>query len=143
MNSTEIFFQAKVDAPREKVFDYFADHQNFTGLFGSTCERSREGKSELNGLGSVRTMRMGIGSFDETIVLFDKPNRIHYRITRGSPLKDHLGTVEFVPEGDGTRVDYRICFKGKAPFVAPLVAWLLKKQWGRFAVPRLANLSRG
>ena len=129
-----------VAAPIDRVFELFADHQRFSGLFGGRCERVVEGTPEPNGLGSVRRIGPGALAFDETIVAFEPNARIDYQITRGSPLKNHLGQITFREVDGATEVDYRIRFEGKVP----LVAWVIKKAlewaWRRHASAQLAAL---
>ncbi len=136
-----LHFTATVNAPREKVFAFFADHEKFVTLFGAKCRRSRDGEGEVNGLGSVRTAGSGFMAFDETIVRFDKPSRIDYQITRGSPLKNHKGEIRFSEIGPMTQVDYQIQFEGKFPFIAWLVARMLRKAWAAQAGKVLADIS--
>ena len=50
---------------------------------------------------------------------FDPPRRIEYRITKGSPIRDHLGVMEFSPlPGGGSHLDYRIRLGSPIPGVA-------------------------
>ena len=113
-------------ASPEVVFDHFADHQKFAKIFGGTCTRVQEGQDEPNGLGSVRRILPGPLAFEETIVAFERPHEIDYAITKGGPLKNHLGQIRFVPVADGTRVDYEIRFESKVPLLGYLVAAALK-----------------
>lgn len=141
MPKHEVVLQETVKAPRDKVFAFFADHEKFVSLFGGACTRIKEGRDEPNGLGSVRRLLPGLLSFDETIVKFDKPSVIHYQITRGGPLKNHLGMIEFTDLGSQTRVDYVIRFDGKLPGIGTLVEFLLRKGWKANAPRRLAKLA--
>ncbi len=135
-----IHIRETVDAPIERVFERFADHQWFVGLFGGSCERVVEGEGEQNGLGSVRRIGPGPLSFDETIVVFEPHARIHYKITRGGVLNNHLGEITFEARDGGTTVDYRIRFEGKAPLVGALVKRALKAQWKRNSGEQLRAL---
>jgi len=136
----EIHIDETIDAPIERVFEHLADHHNFTALFGASCERVAEGEDEPNGLGSVRRIGPGPLSFDETIVVFERPTRIHYRITRGSPLRNHRGEIELSARGDQTLLDYRIRFEGKLPLVGGLVKRALERGWSRNGPAALARL---
>jgi len=146
MSQQELHFQETIHAPIDQVFEFLADHQNFISLFGGSCSVVRVGESEPNGLGSVRRIGTGPLSFDEKIVVFERPHRIDYKIVRGSPLKDHLGTVVLkaaagaAGHGAHTQLDYTIRFTGKFPLIGPLVGRLLTLGWGRSARKRLAKL---
>lgn len=138
-----IHIREQIDAPVAAVFERFADHQWFTGLFGSGCERVVEGEDEPNGLGSVRRIGPGPLSFDETIVVFEPGRRLHYTITRGSPLENHMGELEFSEQGGKTVVDYRIRFEGKLPGVGALIKAALEFAWKQHARKQLDRLESG
>ncbi len=120
--STETTFAASPTV----VFDHFADHEKFAQIFGGSAKRIKQGQDEPNGLGSVRRILPGPLAFEETIVAFDRPNQIDYAITKGTPLKNHLGQIRFIAIDGGTRVDYQIRFKSKVPLIGYLVAAALK-----------------
>lgn len=136
----EVRIHEVINAPREKVFAFLAEHEKFAALFGGRCARVKDGQGEVNGLGSVRRIGPGLLSFDETIVTFDKPSRIEYQITRGSPLKNHLGTIDLNSTGGTTEINYVIRFDGKIPFTGGLIAWLLHTAWKKNAPRKLAQI---
>lgn len=142
MPKHQVQVQETIQAPLDQVFAFFADHEKFATLFGGACKRVKDGQGEPNGLGSVRRMGPGPLSFDETIVTFDKPRRIEYQVTRGSPIKNHLGTIDFKAAGNTTVVDYVIRFDSKIPGLGGIIAWVLGKAWKRNAPPKLARISR-
>ena len=113
-------------APVDQVFGYLAEHENLEKLFGAKVKRVRDGEDgERNGVGSCREMRIApvIPSFDETVTKFVPNQLIEYKITRGTPLDDHLGTMQFSPTaGGGTHFHYKIMFASKIPGVAALVS---------------------
>jgi uncharacterized protein YndB with AHSA1/START domain len=114
-------------APVERVFAYLAEHENLATLFGTRVERVRDGDAERNGVGSCRRLSFGgLLPFEETVTSFAPNERIVYRITKGSPMRDHEGVMAFGPHaGGGTRLDYRIRFGSPVPGLAPLVARVL------------------
>lgn len=139
----EVRFQTTVKAPRERVFAFLADHQKFARLFGSTCTRIKDGQGDVNGLGSVRRLGPGPLSFDETIVTFEPHRRIEYSVTRGSPIKNHLGTVDLSDAaGGGTAIDYVIRFDGKIPGTGAPIAALLRFALKANAGKALSTLER-
>ncbi|MEQ1440165.1 SRPBCC family protein [Fontimonas sp. SYSU GA230001] len=142
MPSQEVRVQARVHAPIEKVFAFFADHERFATLLGGRCTRIKDGQGDPNGLGSVRSIGPGPLAFEETIVTFEPNQRIEYTVTRGSPIKNHLGTIDFHAEDDVTVVDYVIRFDGKLPFTGPLIAAALRAAWNRSSPRVLAQLER-
>lgn len=141
--SQEVRFQTTVKAPRERVFAFLADHQKFARLFGGTCTRIKDGEGDVNGLGSVRRLGPGPLSFDETIVTFEPSTRIEYTVTRGSPIKNHLGTVDLSDApGGGTAIDYVIRFEPKIPCTGGAIAALLRTALKVNANKALSTLER-
>lgn len=142
MPQHQLQFNALIKAPIEVAFAFLADHQNFSALFGGSCRRTKAGQGDINGLGSVRTIGPGPLGFDETIVRFDKPQRIEYRITRGGPLKNHHGIVLLKSVGSQTQMDYRIQFDGKFPLIGGIVAFFLKRAFKAKSGKLLARIAR-
>jgi len=140
MPSQEVRLYERIHAPVETVFAFFADHARFATLFGGRCERIREGDGDANGLHSVRRLGRGPLSFEETIVAFEPNQRIAYQITRGSPLKHHVGIITFRGDGNTTAIDYVIRFDGRFPGIGPLIAKGLAFAWRRHAPTALAPL---
>lgn len=118
-------FQQDFSAPPEKVFAYFAEHENLSSVFAPMrIERVRDGDSERNGVGSVRKLSLfGALPFEETTTAVVPNERIEYRITKGSPLRRHFGVMVFsATEAGGTHLDYTISFEGKLPGIGAAVA---------------------
>lgn len=110
--------------PPERVFAYLSEHENLGPLFNAKVDRVRDGASERNGVNSVRRLKVGpLPPFEETVHEFVPGERILYRITKGGPLKDHVGVLEFSPtSGGGTHLEYNIRIASAVPGLAPIVA---------------------
>jgi uncharacterized protein YndB with AHSA1/START domain len=110
--------------PPERIFAYLAEHENLAEVFGAKVTRLRDGEDgERNGVGSVRKLQIGpLPPFEETVTEFVVPERIVYRITKGSPLRGHVGTMTFSPTpAGGTRFAYDIRIASPIPGLAPIV----------------------
>ena len=109
--------------PPERVFAYLAEHENLADLFGAKVTRLKDGDDgHRNGVGSVRSLRVGPAPpFEETVTEYDEPRRIVYRITKGTPLRGHVGVMTFEPEGEGTLFHYDIRLASPVPGLAALV----------------------
>lgn len=110
-------------APVERVFDHLSEHENLADMFGAKVKRLEDGRPERNGVGSKRQMRIGpTAPFEETITRFEPGSLIEYRITKGTPLRDHVGVMRFTAlPGGGSHLDYRIRIASRVPGVAPIV----------------------
>ena len=108
------------EKPVGPVFDYLAEHEHLADLFGAKVERLNDGNSERNGVGSRRRLKVGPAPpFEETVTDFVPNELIEYKITKGSPLKGHVGTMRFSERpGGGSRLDYRIRLSSPAPGLA-------------------------
>jgi uncharacterized protein YndB with AHSA1/START domain len=115
--------------PPERVFAHLAEHENLEPLFGAKITRLNDGTDGTrNGVGSRRRLKMGpLPAFEETVTEVVPDQLIRYRITKGSPLRDHEGVMRFSPNGTGTHLHYEITFNGFAPGVAPVVAAMLRR----------------
>ncbi len=137
MSNTAVIRRSFNAAP-EKVFAIFASHEQFaaalTGPLGvklNAVRRIKTGEGSPDGVGSVRRIGFGPTAFEETIVKSEAPKRLEYRISKGSPLRNHRGIVSFTPTSTGgTAVDYRISFTPMIPGTGPAFALLLEKLIG-------------
>jgi len=116
--------------PPERVFAYLAEHENLEPLFGAKIKRlSDGGDGTRNGPGSSRQMRLGpLPPFVETTTEVVANELIRYRITKGSPLRGHEGSMRFTPTaGGGTHLHYEITFGAAVPGVDRVVAAMLRR----------------
>jgi uncharacterized protein YndB with AHSA1/START domain len=113
----------------ELIFAHLAEHENLAEVFGAKVTRVRDGEDgQRNGVGSVRKLQIGpLPPFEETVTEFVVPERIVYRITKGSPLRGHVGVMTFAPEGTGTRFVYDIRLASPIPGVAVIVQGALTR----------------
>ncbi len=106
-------FQASV----AQVFEALADHNRLGEILGQDIRRivDAPGKNP-NGVGSVRRIKpLGVPAFEETVTKLEPGKFLEYRITKGSPIKNHLGRLEFSEQGGGTHLHYTIDFEPKLP----------------------------
>ncbi|HEY2571567.1 MAG TPA: SRPBCC family protein [Solirubrobacteraceae bacterium] len=122
MRGRHVHIEHDFAKPPERIFAHLAEHENLAAVFGAKITRLRDGDGERNGVGSVRRLQIGpLPPFQETVTEFDAPRRIVYRITKGSPLRGHVGTMEFAPAGGGTHFVYDIRIASPIPGLAPIV----------------------
>ncbi len=108
--------------PVERVYAFLAEHENLGPLFGARITRVTDGDTERNGVGSVRRLKLGpLPAFQETVIEAVPDQRIVYRITQGSPLRDHEGIMTFTPTPTGSHLDYTIRFGTAVPGLDRLV----------------------
>ena len=129
-----VHIQKDFAAPPERVFAYLSEHDNLGVLFApARVEHVRDGERERSGLGSVRRISFwGLLPFEETVTDVAPNERIEYTITKGSPMRDHHGSLLFTATGSGgTHLDYRISFDSGVPGLAAAVAANLRRSIAR------------
>jgi uncharacterized protein YndB with AHSA1/START domain len=134
MGKNQVVFEEVFLAPRAKVFALFADHERFGRVWGGTFTRIKPGEdpNDPNGLGSVRKVRSQGLTFEETIVTYRPGALIEYQVTKGSPIKNHLGHIEFSDApGGGTHVRYSITFDPRIPLTGKLIESALRGSWDK------------
>jgi hypothetical protein len=121
-----ITLQQHFNAPRQAIFDTLCDHVQFGRLTGARIQRIKDGKAPFpNGLGSVRRISVfPAPAFEETVVAFASGEYMEYRVTKGSPIKNHTGRLVFSDDNGGTLLNYTITFEPKLPL--PFLGGLLK-----------------
>lgn len=111
-----------VSAPVERVFDFWTDYENFP-LFMSNVREVQD----LGG-GRSRWVVSGPGGvpieWDSVLTEQVPRETIAWRSRPGSML-ENAGAVRFRPEGEGTRVDLRLCYNPPAGGAGQAVAELL------------------
>ena len=112
------------DVPVERLYEHLSKHENLKPLLGLDVERISEGTTEPNGVGSRRKLSVkGAMPFEETITEAIPNERIEYRITKGTPLRDHHGVMVFSSTGGGgSHLDYTITFGAAVPGLDRVIA---------------------
>jgi uncharacterized protein YndB with AHSA1/START domain len=120
-------------APPERVYAHLAEHENLGPLFGTRVERVCDGETERNGVGSCRRLSFnGLLPFEETVTEAVPNERIVYRITKGSPIREHEGVMAFSSTaGGGTHLDYRIKLGSPLPGLTAIVSPVLTRSIGK------------
>jgi uncharacterized protein YndB with AHSA1/START domain len=128
-----VLIERRLASSPELLFDFLAEHENLGLLFGGRVTRVRDGSDgHRNGVGSTRRLKPPLApALEETVTEFVPHELIRYRISRGSPLRDHEGVMRFAPDGTGTALHYEITFRGAFPGVGRLVAAMLRRDISR------------
>lgn len=105
----QLEFSRTIAAPPETVFEVLTDHRGYAKIMPiRKVELEREGEPAPDGVGAIRALHTVGPPIREEIITYEEPRRLAYRMLSGAPLKDHVGTVEVVPEGTGTRLQWRL-----------------------------------
>jgi uncharacterized protein YndB with AHSA1/START domain len=96
-------------ASPEVVFDVLTDHRGYPDITPvRRAELEREGEPAPNGVGAIRVMRSVGPPLREEVLSYERPSRFSYCVLSGLPVRDHVGTVELTPQGDGTKITYAV-----------------------------------
>ena len=121
-------FVRQIAAPPETVFDVLTEHHlyaSITPMRKSVLER--EGDPPPNGVGAIRVLSSVGPPLREEVIAFQPPSRFAYKLLSGAPVRDHVGTVELRPEGDGTRMVYAVRTVPTLPLVGAAVVGVVKQ----------------
>jgi uncharacterized membrane protein len=111
-----------VDAPPERVYDFWTDYENFP-LFMSNVREVRD----LGGGRSHWVVRGpgGVPIEWDAVLTEQVPGEVLAWRSRPGSMLENAGAVRFSPEGAGTRVDLRLCYSPPAGGAGQAVAALL------------------
>jgi uncharacterized protein YndB with AHSA1/START domain len=118
------------NAPVSTVFAELSDHEKMGKVLGAKVKRIKDGKGNVNGIGSVRRLTpVPLADFEETVTGFEPNKLIEYTVTKGSPIKNHLGRMVFSESNGKTHLHYTIQFDMKLgiPFTGFLLKTVLEK----------------
>jgi uncharacterized protein YndB with AHSA1/START domain len=123
-------FTRDFDLPPDRVFEFFAEHENLEAILGAKITRISDGHDgNRNGVGSCRRLKIPLApAFEETVTEYLPGELIEYRITKGSPLRDHVGEIRFAPSETGTDFEWRISFTAAVPGLDVLIGEVLKRR---------------
>lgn len=112
--------------PVEAVFQKLSDHNQLGKVLGIPVKRVVNGKTDINGAGSVRRMGLWPVTVEETVVAVVPNKSIAYRISKGgAPLKNHSGALAFSSTAQGSRVTWTINFDSSLPVIGAVVKQVL------------------
>jgi uncharacterized protein YndB with AHSA1/START domain len=115
-------FVREIKAPPEVVFELLTDHRGYSDITPlRRVDLEREGDPAPNGVGAIRVLHAVGPPLREEVLVYRPPSRFSYKVLSGLPVRDHVGTVELTPEGDGTRVVYAIRMNPTVPLVGRAV----------------------
>lgn len=115
------------DAPVEEIFEALTDHESFGKVLQTNIKRVVDSRGEnKNGVGSVRRISsFPVPAFEETVVTYEPNRLLEYVVSKGSPIKNHKGRMEFSEEQGKTSLFYTVDFEPKLPFI--LLGSILKR----------------
>ncbi|MFC3153384.1 SRPBCC family protein [Litoribrevibacter euphylliae] len=127
MPKHHILIEKEFESSLPEVFQAICDHENFGKLIGAKIVRTKDGEDGItNGLGSIRKIVASpLPSFEETVTNYQENQYFEYKITKGSPIKNHIGKLTFSSTHDKTLLRYTIDFDMKLPI--PLLGTGLAK----------------
>ncbi len=128
MAKQQIAITQSFNAPIDTVFTALTDHNNFGIVVKATIRRIKDSDSEnVNGVGSIRRITpLPFSHFEETVVTFEANQLMEYVVSKGSPIKNHKGRMEFSEIDGKTQLRYTIDFEPKIPFLGKLLKGLIE-----------------
>lgn len=116
----------KYHQPVETIFKKLSDHNQLGKVLGIPVKRVVNGKTDINGAGSVRRMGLWPVTVEETVLAVVPNKSINYEISKGgAPLKNHQGSLSFSNSGQDSSVTWTIKFDSSLPFIGAVVKQVL------------------
>ena len=115
----KIHFLQDFDAPIKNVFSFFSDHNRLHEIYPAFIKRviDSPNPTNCNDVGSTRLLIRFPILFLETITVYKENKYLEYKISLGSPLKNHFGKMNFIElSPNKTRLDYFIEFEPLIPY---------------------------
>jgi uncharacterized protein YndB with AHSA1/START domain len=120
--------ERRIAAPPQTVFDVLTDHRGYAKITPMRkVVLEREGSPAPNGAGAIRVLYSVGPPLREEIVSYQAPTRFSYKVMSGAPIRNHLGTVELSPDGDGTRMVYAVKMEPTLPLAGAAVIAAIKQ----------------
>jgi uncharacterized protein YndB with AHSA1/START domain len=119
--------EREIAAPPETVFELLVDHRGYSAL--TPVRKSvleREGDPAPNGVGAIRKLSAIGPPLREEVLTYEPPSRFSYTLLSGLPVRDHVGTVELTPAGEGTKMTYAVRTMPTVPVVGAVVVGAVK-----------------
>ena len=142
MGEQHIQIRQLFNAPVDTLFDILTDHESFGQVINANIKRVVDSPGEnKNGIGSVRRISVfPAPAFEETVVAFEQNQLMEYAVSKGSPIKNHKGRMEFSDEQGNTWLNYTIDFEPRLPFLlfGSIIKSALEKSIGA-SIKRLAE----
>jgi len=128
MAKQQIFIKQSFNAPIETVFTALTDHHNFGRVVNANITRIKDSDSDnVNGVGSIRRISpLPFSHFEETVISYEAGRLMEYTISKGSPVKNHKGRMEFFEVNGKTQLNYSVYFEPKIPFMGRLLKGLIE-----------------
>lgn len=134
---------ARLDAPREQVWNYVSDHDNLVEYSGGVLtgvEVDRTGANGTNGVGARRTCSVGEDRFVEEVLVFEPLEAFAYSAVKNTwGLEQHLVTIHLVPRGGSTDLHMGVYFNTASPGAADQMA---KNMQGMIRGPMMTYLTK-
>lgn len=132
----DVNLSATYAAAPEQVFEFFLDHEKFGSIWSGQTQRIKDAEGDNpNGIGSVRSIKVGLSTIHEQQITAQRPQAglvgvIEYKVIKGGAITDHFGHIEFhAGKNGGTEIKYNIRLQMAVPGLAWLVLRNIKQQW--------------
>ncbi|HNE51012.1 MAG: SRPBCC family protein [Chitinophagales bacterium] len=125
-----LHFLQDFDAPIKNVFSFFSDHNRLGEIYPAFIRRITDAPNpaNCNDVGSSRVIVRIPLVMQETITQYIENNYLEYKITLGSPLKNHIGKMKFIELSPSkTRLEYIIEFEPWIPYTGFLLSQINSK----------------
>jgi uncharacterized protein YndB with AHSA1/START domain len=141
MSSQFIQMNVEFNAPVAEIFGTLSDHESMGTILNANVKRVKDGQGDVNGVGSIRRITpLPFAGFEETVTAFEPNKLVEYTVTKGSPIKNHLGRMVFSEHDGKTKLHYTIQFEPKVPI--PFSGLIIKTALEKVLLSGLHKLAK-
>jgi len=126
----KLHFLQDFNAPVKNVFAFFSDHNRLKEIYPGFIKRiiDSPNPANCNDVGSSRVIFSFPILFQETTTQYIESKYLEYKITFGSPIKNHIGKMHFIElSPTKTRLDYIIEFEPVIPYTGFIIQQINSK----------------
>ena len=118
--------ERKIKVPLDEAWSLLSD---FTGSPSPAFPVivHEKGDQKYNGVGTTRTIKLGMFSVMERLEAVEPNTSFMYCILSGPPVKHYLGKFEFSEENGGTLIRWHADLKPIVPLIGWIIAMVTKK----------------
>ncbi len=135
----EVGLERCIGAPASRVWEIVRDHERMPSWSPAReVVRRQAGEGDPDGIGAVRVVRIAGLAIEERVIDFKPERRIAVLAMQGGPFRDCASEMELLPEGDATRVRWRVAMRP----LLPGTGWLLRRGTARLVRSGLSGVAR-
>jgi hypothetical protein len=119
---TSFTIEKRMKMAADKAWNVFSDFEH-SPIAAITVSVEEKGKSDSNGIGTIRIITIGKRQFREKLESLRPPNSLTYSLLSGAPVRDYTGTINIESIRNETLITWKVQFMPKIIGTGWIVKW--------------------